>query len=186
MVFGIELGDGAVLRPLEPWQAEEFLAHLDRARETVDPWIRWASMSGDLDSARATLQGYADKAAKDSGRLYGIWLDGVLVGGTMFGSFDAASGICEIGCWLEPAGTKKGLISKAVTLLIDWAFADRGMYRVEWHCRPDNTASSNIARRLGMTLDGVMRGGYPYRGVRYDSEIWSVIAPEWKTSRTTG
>jgi len=63
--------------------------------------------------------------------------------------------------------------------LIDWAFVERGMHRVEWHCRPDNTASSNVARRLGMSLDGVLRGNYPYRGVRYDSEIWSILAPEW-------
>ena len=31
-MFAISLGDdGAELRPLEPWQAEEFLAHMDRA-----------------------------------------------------------------------------------------------------------------------------------------------------------
>jgi hypothetical protein len=46
-VFAIVLDDGAELRPLEPWQAEEFLTHLDRARAAVDPWIPWASRSTD-------------------------------------------------------------------------------------------------------------------------------------------
>ncbi|AGL13524.1 acetyltransferase [Actinoplanes sp. N902-109] len=178
--MAIELGDGGVLRPLEPWQAEEFLAHMDRARETVDPWIPWASLSHDLESARATLQRYADKAAADSGRLYGIWLDGVLVGGTMFVSFDAAWGNCEVGCWLEPAATGKGLMTRAVRVLLRWAFEERGMQRVEWQCRPDNTASSGVARRVGMTLDGVLRANFPYRGVRHDSEIWSILATEWR------
>ncbi len=177
-MFTVPLADGAELRPLEPWQAEEFLTHMDRARATVDPWIPWAGISTDLDSARATLQRYADLAARDAGRLFGIWLDGTLVGGTMFVAFDAAAGTCEIGCWLEPAGQGKGLITRAVRLLIDWAVHTRGIHRVEWHCRPDNTASSAVARRLGMHLDGVLREVYPYRGVRHDLEIWSLLAGE--------
>ncbi|WP_306214771.1 GNAT family N-acetyltransferase [Actinoplanes sp. RD1] len=178
-MFAIDLGDGAQLRPLEPWQVEEFFAHMERARETVDPWIPWASVSEDLESARNTLQRYADKQAADTARLFGIWLDGVLVGGTMFVAFDVKSGVCEIGVWLEPAGRGRGLITRAARKLIDYAFLERGMFRVEWICRPDNQASSNVAKRLGMTLDGVLRGNYVHKGVRYDSEVWAVTAPEW-------
>jgi ribosomal-protein-serine acetyltransferase len=178
-MFAIELDDGAELRPLEPWQAEEFLAHIDRARAVVDPWIPWASRSTDLDSARGTLQRYADLAARDAGRLYGIWLHGTLVGGTMFVSFDAAAGTCEIGCWTEPAGQGRGLVTRAAAHLVDWAVRVRGIHRVAWLTRPDNTASRNVAKRLGMRLDGVMREDYPHQGVRYDSEVWSLLAPEW-------
>jgi ribosomal-protein-serine acetyltransferase len=179
-VFHIDLGGGAELRPLEPWQAEEFLAHMDRARETVDPWIPWAGISADLPAATKTLQRYADRQAADTGRLFGIWLDGTLVGGVMFVAFDAGSGVAEVGCWLEPAGTGRGLVTKAIRVLIDWAFTTRGLHRVEWHCRPDNLASSAVAKRLGMTLDGRLRESYPWKGVRHDTEIWSILAPEWK------
>jgi ribosomal-protein-serine acetyltransferase len=177
-MFSVPLAPGADLRPLEPWQAAEFLAHMDRARATVDPWIRWAGLSTDLDSATATLQRYADLAARDAGRLFGIWLDGTLVGGTMFVAFDATAGTCELGCWLEPAGQGRGLITRAARVLIDWAVRTRGIHRVEWHCRPDNTASSAVARRLGMRLDGVMREAHPYRGVRHDLQIWSLLGTD--------
>ncbi|MEV6931000.1 GNAT family protein [Dactylosporangium sp. NPDC051485] len=175
-MFSAELGDGAELRALEPWQAEEFIAHMDRARATVDPWIPWASVSTDLESARATLQRYADLQARDAGRLYGIWLDGTLVGGCMFVAFDAKAGVAELGVWLEPAGQGRGLITRAARLLVDWALQTRGLHRVEWRCRPDNTASSAVARRLGMRLDGVLRESYPFRGVRHDTEVWSLVA----------
>jgi ribosomal-protein-serine acetyltransferase len=179
-VFSIELGDKAELRPLEPWQAPEFLAHMERARESLDPWM--PSAGADLAAATATLQRYVDLAARDAGRIYGIWLDGTLVGGTMFVDFDAEAGTCEIGCWLEPAGTGRGLVTKAVALMIDWAVLRRGIYRVEWHSRRDNTASSNVARRLGMKVDGILRGAYLHQGIRYDTEIWSVLAPDWTPS----
>lgn len=179
-MFAVDLGGGAALRPLEPWQASEFLAHMDRARETVDPWIPWASLSTDLASASATLQRYADRQSRDAGRLYGIWLDGTLVGGTMFVTFDAESGICEVGCWLEPAATGRGLITTAARHLVDWAFHTRGLHRAEWHCSPENVASSNVARRLGFTLEGTLRAAYPWRGVRHDTQIWAVLAPDWR------
>ncbi|UQU62136.1 GNAT family N-acetyltransferase [Couchioplanes caeruleus] len=178
-MFVIDLGDGAELRPLEPWQAGEFLEHMDRARASVDPWIPWAARSTDTDSATATLQRYADLAARDAGRIYGIWLAGTLVGGVMFVSFSTRTGVCEVGCWLEPAGTGRGLITRAVGLLLDWALGERGLYRAEWRCRPDNTASSNVARRLGMTLEGTLRGEFAYGGVRHDTQVWAVTAPEW-------
>lgn len=43
-----------------------------------------------------------------------------------------------------------------------------------------NTRSIAVAKRLGMTRDGVMRQNYVHRGVRHDTEIWSVLAPEWE------
>jgi len=115
-----------------------------------------------------------------AGRIYGIWLAETLVGGCMFVSFDVDSGVAEIGCWLEPSATGRGLVTAACRQLIDWAFRARGLHRVEWHCRTDNTASSNVARRLGMKLEATLRENYPWKGVRHDTEIWAVLAPDWQ------
>ncbi|MFJ2025546.1 GNAT family N-acetyltransferase [Streptomyces sp. NPDC087897] len=186
-MFAISLGDDrAELRPLEVWQDEEFLAHMDRARELVDPWIPFASFATDRESARALLRRYAEKQAADTGRLYGIRLEGTLVGGVLFPSFDAGSGNCEIGVWLEPAAQGRGLITRAAERLIDWAVHERGMHRVEWRASPENARSIAVAQRLGMTRDGVLRQSYLYRGERHDTEVWSVLAPEWKARRATG
>ncbi|MEV8392393.1 MULTISPECIES: GNAT family N-acetyltransferase [unclassified Streptomyces] len=179
-MFAIPLGDGAELRPLEPWQAEEFLAHMDRARDLVGEHIKLADAVTDPVSARALLTSYAEKQAADSGRIYGIWLDSTLVGGVLFRIFDAATGTCEVGCWLEPAGTGRGLVTRAARVLIDWAVEERGIHRVEWQVSSANTASIKVARRLGMTRDGVLRESYPHRGVRQNTEVWSVLASEWR------
>ncbi|MGW4027754.1 GNAT family N-acetyltransferase [Streptomyces sp. NPDC004838] len=170
----------AELRPLEPWRAEEFLAHIDRGREFIGGFIALPDAAEDLDSARAFLQSYADKQAADAGRIYGIWLDGTLVGGVLFRTFDAASGTCEAGCWLEPAGVGRGLVTRAVRVLIDWAVGERGIHRVEWVVSSGNTASIRVAERLGMQRDGILREAYPYRGVRHDLEVWSMLAPRWR------
>ena len=186
-MYAISLGDdGAELRPLEPWHAEEFLAHLDRGREFVQTHIPFGSKATDVDSARTLLQSYADKRAAVAGSLHGVWLDGKLVGGVLFRVFDTAKESCEVGCWLEPAATGRGLITRAMRIVIDWAVEERGIHRVEWYASSANGPSINVARRLGMTRDGVLRQSYLYRGVRQDTEVWSVLAPEWRDARARG
>ncbi|MFF8593245.1 GNAT family N-acetyltransferase [Streptomyces sp. NPDC015220] len=183
-MYAISLGDDhAELRPLEPWHAEEFLAHLDRGREFITRHIPFGAKATDLESARALLRSYADRHASDSGFLHGLWLEDKLVGGLLFRVFDAATGTCEIGCWLEPAGTGRGLVTRGARVLIDWAFDERGMHRVEWHASSANEPSVRAARRLGLTREGVLRESFPYRGVRQDMEVWAVLAPEWRAAR---
>ncbi|MBH5338099.1 GNAT family N-acetyltransferase [Streptomyces pactum] len=184
-MFSVPLGDDAELRPLEVWHAEEFAAHLDRAREHIRPWVGASFVTDDLDGARATLRRYAERRAEDSAGLHGIWLDGTLVGGVMFVEFHAALGVCELGCWLEPAAEGHGLVTRGCHTLLDWAFTVRGMHRAEWRCRSDNERSAAVARRLGMTREGVQRQSWPSGGVRHDKELWAVLAPEWRAARAS-
>ncbi|MEU2492598.1 GNAT family protein [Streptomyces sp. NPDC007883] len=179
-MFSLPLRDGVRLGPLEVWHAEEFADHLDRAREHIRPWVGASFVTDDVDGARATLKRYAERRADDGARLYGIRRDGVLVGGVMFTDFHPASGSCEIGCWLEPSAEGHGLVTRACGALLDWAFTSRGLHRAEWHCRADNDRSSAVAERLGMTLEGVRREAWPYEGVRYDKQLWAVLASEWR------
>jgi RimJ/RimL family protein N-acetyltransferase len=182
-MFAVTVGAGAQLRPLEVWHAEEFAGHLDRAREHIRPWVGPAFVTDTLDGARATLRRYADRTAADGARLYGIWLDGVLVGGVMFVDFDAAGGSGELGCWLEPAAEGRGLITAACGVLLDWAFGERGLRRAEWRCRADNERSASVARRLGMTCEGVLRQAWLNGGIHHDKQIWAVLASEWNADR---
>ncbi|MFJ1754484.1 GNAT family N-acetyltransferase [Kitasatospora sp. NPDC088134] len=184
-MYAVALAEDAELRPLEPWQAQEFLEHIDRGRAGIDPFIPWATRTTDLESARATLQLFADKQCSDSGRLYGIWLDGTLVGGVMFVNFDAKGGVCEIGVWSEPAGQGRGLVTTAVRHLLDYALIERGLYRAEWWNSTVNVRSRATARRVGMQHDGTLRGYTEHLGERLDLEIWSMLAPEWKAARAT-
>ncbi|MFI2029500.1 GNAT family N-acetyltransferase [Streptomyces buecherae] len=183
-MFAKSLGDdGAELRPLEPWHAEEYFTHIDRSREFIGRYIGLADAAADLDSARAFLQSYADKTAADGGRIYGIWLDGTLVGGVLFRVFDAREGTCEVGCWLEETATGRGLVTRAITVLIDWAVDVRGIHRVEWQADAANAASLKAAQRLGFVRDGVLRGSFARGGGRRDVEVWSALAPEWRERR---
>ncbi|BCJ61121.1 N-acetyltransferase [Micromonospora endophytica] len=180
------LTDDAHLRPLNPWHAEEFLANLDRGRESMLPWVSPSFVAADLDGARHVLQRYADRWARDDGGIWGIWSGDTLVGGVLLVSLSTATGVCEAGCWLEPAAEGRGLVTRAVSRLIDWVVDERGLHRVEWRVTAGNVRSIAVARRLGMRRDGVLRQVAPGPDGRIDLEIWSVLAPEWRARRDGG
>ncbi|MBZ9598267.1 MULTISPECIES: GNAT family N-acetyltransferase [Streptomyces] len=184
-MFSIDLAEGAQLFPLEARHAEEFFAHIERGREYIGQYVGFPDRSPDVDSARAFLAKYAVKAGEDGARFFGIRLDGTLVGGVLYPNFDADAGNCEIGCWLEPAAAGRGLVTKACRILIDYAFGERGMHRVEWHAATGNKKSLAVAERLGMTREGVLRENYFHRGVRQDTEVWSILAHEWAATRSS-
>ncbi|RZS29628.1 RimJ/RimL family protein N-acetyltransferase [Herbihabitans rhizosphaerae] len=174
-----ELVDGVELRPLEPWQDEAFAAHVAAERAHLSPWLPWATTIVDAPTARELLATYADRSARDEGRLYGIWRGEAMAGGTLFRVWEKRTGVCEIGVWLAESEQGNGIVTRAVRRMIDYALRERGMHRVEWRCSPDNERSAAVAKRLGFTLDGVLREVFPVGGRRQDAQVWSLLAREW-------
>lgn len=182
-MLSLPLTDDAELRALEPWRAQEFAAHVASAQEHLMEWLPWGTSAASEEGAAALLQRYADAQARGEGRIFGIWVGGKLAGGVLFRVWEQATGVCELGVWLAPEAVGRGLVTRASRAMIEWAFAERGMHRVEWRCATGNVRSSAVARRLGMTREGVLREAAPLNGVRHDVELWALLASEWPAER---
>ncbi|GAA1500257.1 GNAT family N-acetyltransferase [Streptomyces synnematoformans] len=174
------LAEGAELTTMEPWQAAELAAFTDRNRAHLEPWLPWAHTVTDEESAQRFLQVYADKQARDAGRIFAIRLDGALAGGMIYRLFDTEQGSCELGAWLAPEAQGRGLVTAASRRMIDWAVGVRGLARVEWLVDPANKASIAVARRLGMTHEGTLRSLFEMAGTRHDLQVWSLLSHEWR------
>jgi RimJ/RimL family protein N-acetyltransferase len=85
---------------------------------------------------------------------------------------DAACG--EIGYWVAPPARRRGVALRAARLLVEWAFEEAGLERLELLTYPGNEASQALATRLGFTRLGLIRGHLPAepgkaRKGRYDA-----------------
>ncbi|MFO1443613.1 GNAT family N-acetyltransferase [Bacillus sp. Bva_UNVM-123] len=63
----------------------------------------------------------------------------------------------EIGYWCDSRYQKKGYISEAVESLVDFAFLHLQANRIEIRCDPKNENSRKIPKKIGFTLEGILR-----------------------------
>jgi RimJ/RimL family protein N-acetyltransferase/ADP-ribose pyrophosphatase YjhB (NUDIX family) len=66
---------------------------------------------------------------------------------------------------------EKGLATRAVRLLVRFAFDQLGVERVEAHVNPLNRASLRVAHRAGLRREGVMRGNTRLGEERHDTVV---------------
>ncbi len=95
--------------------------------------------------------------------------DGALVG--MIGLSMRPPGSAEIGYWMASAGRGRGLMHRAVLLVLQWAFdAADGPHltQVEWRAFSGNWPSWRVAWRVGFRFEAVVRLGAVQRGQRLD------------------
>ncbi|MFI7238657.1 hypothetical protein [Streptomyces cyaneofuscatus] len=79
-MLSVCLGEGGELRATEPWQAAEFAAYVDRARDHLAPWLPWVHPVTDTASARRFPQEMADSQARDGARRLVMSYEGTLRG----------------------------------------------------------------------------------------------------------
>lgn len=101
-------------------------------------------------------------------------------GSLILHSWDWTNRRAEVGFWLIPAARGRGLASAAVTLAVSWAFETYDLLRMEMTTTSDNVTVPLLARRLGFTHEGVLRGRNIERGQRVDIVWFGLLRHEWR------
>jgi len=175
--------DGIQLRLLEERHVEPVYALVDRNREYLRQWLPWVDSTRSSDDIetyiKMGLQLLADNGAFNAG----IWLDDVLVGVVGYHRIDWADRTTAIGYWLDAHHQGRGIMTRAVRQMIDYAFDELQLNRVEIHCAISNEPSCSIPRRLGCREEGVLRQAEWLNDRFVDHVIYAVSARDWRKTR---
>ncbi len=85
-------------------------------------------------------------------------------------------GWAEVGYVLSPWARGRGLMTRALRLMVAWGFDDLGLAGVRWEARVGNEASRQVAEKCGFAVEGTVRGLLLHRGERLDGWIGSLVA----------
>ena len=140
----------AELRRYRPADVDQLDRVITESLEHLLPWMPWAA-----DHSRASVQDYLAGARQDweSGTAYNyaITTSGTLVGSCSMMRRIGPGGL-EIGYWIHPDWTGRGLATMAAAALTCAAFDLPGTDRVEIHHDEANRASGAVPARLGFTV----------------------------------
>ena len=143
------------LRPPLPGDAEAVTAACQ------DPEIqRWTLVPSPYrrEHAEAWLASAPERArAGEAVTLLAVDGDGRLAGSFSLMELDLARGSGEIGYWVAPWARRRGVATRAVRLLHEWAVGELGLRRLEILPDGENAPSRRVAERCGYRATGEVR-----------------------------
>ena len=80
----------------------------------------------------------------------------------------------DVGYGLAPWARGKGVMTRALRVVLAWGFDELKLDVVHWRAAVGNWASRRVATRCGFQVEGTVRGLVALRGDRYDGWIGSV------------
>ena len=182
-LFRHDLGQGAELRILEARHAREFLQFVDENRAFLGQWLRWGDEIKTVEEAEAFLRRGVERYVEDGLPWVGIWLEGKMAGGVLFFPVERRVLATEVGYWLGESATGRGLVTRAVTAMLDYAFTTLGLHRVALLAEVSNEKSIAVAKRLGFTPEGIRRAAGVNHGLYVDMAAFSLLAEDWAKLR---
>ena len=107
-----------------------------------------------------------------------------VAGGTLLGTcalwaINAQSRRAEIGYMLDPRAWGQGYMHEALSALLNYAFTDLDLNRVEADSDPRNDRSTRLLERLGFTKEGLFRERCIVDGEVSDSAMYGLLRREW-------
>lgn len=103
-----------------------------------------------------------------------------LIGTVGFYRMDLPNYRAEIGYMLLPNYWRKGIVSAAITSLLNYGFDEMQLHSVEANINPANVASRAILKKFGFQKEAYFRENYYFNGRFIDSEIYCLLKSEWK------
>ncbi|WP_196140403.1 GNAT family N-acetyltransferase [Aliikangiella sp. G2MR2-5] len=87
----------------------------------------------------------------------------------------------EIGYRIAPQAGGKGLATKGCRLLIDYLFAELGLFKVVAKCDPRNTASYRVMEKLGMVREAHFKKHFKIGERWTDQYDYGLLKEDWKS-----
>lgn len=86
--------------------------------------------------------------------------------------------IGEIGYSISEAYHGQGYGYEALQLMLQKAFYEAHLYRIEAKCSVENPASYRLLEKVGFKREGVLREYFNIRGRRFDHYLYSILRSE--------
>lgn len=176
--------DRLVLRPFEDADLPAFTAMMND--DLVASWSIVPSPYTDEDAEGWIRRLAPAERAQGRGIVFAVaeLLTQRLVGTVHVKNADWRLLTAEADCVVAPWARGEGYAGESVLAVAQWLFEDRGFERLELRTAADNTASQQVAQKIGCINEGVLRNAWTARSrtedggwvhSRTDLLVWSLL-----------
>ncbi|MCX7570107.1 GNAT family protein [Tumebacillus sp. DT12] len=174
------LSPDAHLRLLEEADADELYALLDANRAHLRRWLPFLDSTTSPADSLGFIRSTRKQVSDNQGYSLAIVYKGRIVGCCGYHNINWINKKTSIGYWLAEDAQGKGLVTAAVRALLDNAFHNWGLNRVEIRAAVANEKSQAIPRRLGFTEEGIVKESEWLYDRYVDHIAFAMLAGDWK------
>jgi ribosomal-protein-serine acetyltransferase len=169
--------DRLVLEPIGPHLADELWEASRVSLPELRRWMWWAS-----DADAASTLAFTEETARlrDEEMTYQFALrdDRGVAGASGVEIHGAERRVGEVGYWTRSDRAGRGYATEAGRAVVDFAFGEVGLYRLELRAGVENPASQRVAEKLGFAREGILRQGCPHGPTGYDCYLFGLLASD--------
>ncbi len=172
----IKLDEETELRQLCLSDAGDIFEVIDKQRSYLGKWLPFVAFTKEISDTEKFVDSIVNASKDRFEYVFTIRRKDKFIGLIGFKDTDRLNKKTEIGYWLSEQQQGKGIITKSVAKLCDFAFSELSINRIQIKCAVENKASSNVPKRLGFRFEGTERQGELLTGnVFTDLEVYSKL-----------
>jgi ribosomal-protein-serine acetyltransferase len=179
-MFTLKVDEEIKLYLFQPHHAFELFQLVEKNREHLRSWLPWVDDMNSPSQFEAVIPLWLRQFAENNGITTGILYKGELVGSIAIQQIDWHNKSTSIGYYLARKAEGHGVMTRSVSALINYAFFQLGLNRVEIRCGEYNKKSRAIPERLRFVKEGKIRDGEELYGRFHDIIIYGILARDWK------
>jgi ribosomal-protein-serine acetyltransferase len=174
-----------ILVPVEEGLAAEIWRATEVSMPELRPWMPWADTSG-LDETKSFAAKAESQWGSEIGFHFTILEDEAVIGGVSIEVRGPVERIGELGYWVRSDRCGRGFATEAAGSLVDFAFRELGLHRLELRAGVGNRASQRVAEKLGFQREGTLREASRGADSTYDSYLYGLLATDLRLRAGSG
>ncbi len=179
-LFPLQIDQDVRLNLLEPRHAMELFKLVDFNRPNLREWLPFVDDYQSIADAAQFIARNSEESSGEKGLVMGIWVREMLAGIVTYDRIDWSNRAALIGFWLGRSFQGRGIMTRTCSALIDLAFNELGLNRVEVSCAVENRRCRLVPERLGFRQEGVSRQREWLYDHFVDTVSYGMLASDWK------
>ncbi|WP_042356574.1 GNAT family N-acetyltransferase [Bacillus rubiinfantis] len=180
-MFTLKVDHDIELQIIQRHHALKLFQVIEENRSHLRKWLPWVDNVKTPFDLETIIPIWLNQFAENTACNLGIIYKGELVGSIGLHQIDWFNRTASIGYYLAKKAEGHGVITRSVIALLNYAFFDIGLNRIEIRCGVNNKKSRAIPERLSFIAEGTVREGEYLNGHYHDIIIYSKLAREWSS-----
>lgn len=165
---------------IRPYLIEDAAQVFEAVRGSIEdicPWMPWCHADYSIDDSETYLA--ISVAGFEKGEIYdfAVLRDGHFVGACGLNQVNIVEGVANMGYWLRTSESGKGIMAQAAKKVLEWAFENTNLNRIEIVAAIENKRSQRVAEKIGAHQDAVLAKRVIIDSKPSSAVLYSVIRP---------